>query len=81
MHFPPETASIMILARMIATVQQADDPASALHLFMQVRTEYYFIMIQEDRKDDVAHITEQMIAWEIIALSFSLLPLVRNTIP
>jgi len=37
MHFPPETASVMILARMIATVQQADDPASALDLFMQVR--------------------------------------------
>jgi hypothetical protein len=35
MHFPPETASVMILARMIATVQQADDPARALDLFMQ----------------------------------------------
>jgi hypothetical protein len=36
MHYPPETTSIMLLARMIATVQQADDPTTALHLFMQV---------------------------------------------
>jgi hypothetical protein len=36
MHYPPETASVMILARMIATVQQAEDPASTLHMFMQV---------------------------------------------
>jgi hypothetical protein len=36
MHYPPETTSIMLLARMIATVQQADDPAAALHFFMQV---------------------------------------------
>jgi hypothetical protein len=36
MHYPPETASIMIQARMIATVQQAEDPAGALHMFMQV---------------------------------------------
>ncbi|XP_021926458.1 SET and MYND domain-containing protein 5 isoform X2 [Zootermopsis nevadensis] len=35
MHYPPETASVMILARMIATVQQAEDPASALNMFMQ----------------------------------------------
>jgi hypothetical protein len=26
----------MIQARMIATVQQAEDPAGALHMFMQV---------------------------------------------
>jgi hypothetical protein len=36
MHYPPETTSIMLLARMIATVQQANDPATALHFFMQV---------------------------------------------
>ncbi|XP_023722899.2 SET and MYND domain-containing protein 5 [Cryptotermes secundus] len=35
MHYPPETTSVMLLARMIATVQQAEDPANALHFFMQ----------------------------------------------
>lgn len=49
MHFPPETASIMILARMIATVQQADDPASALQLFMQ------FCHRTVNEEEEIAH--------------------------
>ncbi|XP_068087175.1 histone-lysine N-trimethyltransferase SMYD5 isoform X2 [Anabrus simplex] len=36
MHYPPETASIMLMARMLATVQQADDKEGAFHLFMQL---------------------------------------------
>lgn len=35
MHYPPETASIMLIARMIATVKQAKDKAGAAHLFSQ----------------------------------------------
>jgi len=49
MHFPPETASVMILARMIATVQQADDPASALDLFMQ------FCHRTVNEEEEIAH--------------------------
>ncbi|KAG1651291.1 SET and MYND domain-containing protein 5 [Nymphon striatum] len=32
-HYPPETASIMLIARMIATVKQANDKEGAKHLF------------------------------------------------
>ncbi|KAG8453241.1 hypothetical protein GDO86_000029, partial [Hymenochirus boettgeri] len=35
MHYPPETASIMLLARMVATVKQAKDKDWWLHLFSQ----------------------------------------------
>lgn len=35
MHYPPETASIMLLAQMVATVRQAKDKEGALSLFMQ----------------------------------------------
>ncbi|XP_076367305.1 SET and MYND domain containing, class 5 isoform X2 [Tachypleus tridentatus] len=34
-HYPPETASIMLIARMIATVKQAKDKEGAVHLFSQ----------------------------------------------
>ncbi|GLH16614.1 hypothetical protein R5R35_003652 [Gryllus longicercus] len=36
LHYPPETASIMLLARILATVQQAQDKDGAVHLFMQL---------------------------------------------
>ncbi|KAJ4451389.1 hypothetical protein ANN_02851 [Periplaneta americana] len=49
MHYPPETASIMILARMIATVRQADDPSSALNLFMQ------FCHQTVNEEEEIAH--------------------------
>ncbi|GFQ98691.1 SET and MYND domain-containing protein 5 [Trichonephila clavata] len=35
MHYPPETASIMLIGRMIATVKQAKDKGGAAHLFSQ----------------------------------------------
>lgn len=35
MHYPPETACIMLLARIIATVRQAGDKEGATALFMQ----------------------------------------------
>ncbi|XP_063230286.1 histone-lysine N-trimethyltransferase SMYD5 isoform X2 [Bacillus rossius redtenbacheri] len=35
MHYPPETASVMLIARMIATVRQAGDPEAAIASFMQ----------------------------------------------
>ncbi|XP_015116224.1 SET and MYND domain-containing protein 5 [Diachasma alloeum] len=35
MHYPPETATIMLLARMVAFVNQAEDKASALSIFNQ----------------------------------------------
>ncbi|XP_071448093.1 protein-lysine N-trimethyltransferase SMYD5 [Hetaerina americana] len=35
MHYPPETASIMLLARIIATVRQAEDKNGAMNAFMQ----------------------------------------------
>lgn len=35
MHYPPESASIMLIAKMIATVKQAKDKAGAAHLFSQ----------------------------------------------
>ena len=36
MHYPPETACIMLVARMLATVRQAEDKEGAINLFMQV---------------------------------------------
>nr|CAD7401676.1 unnamed protein product [Timema poppensis] len=35
MHYPPETATIMLVARMIANVRQAEDQEGAFRLFMQ----------------------------------------------
>ncbi|KAM9329055.1 protein-lysine N-trimethyltransferase SMYD5 [Gastrophryne carolinensis] len=35
MHYPPETASIMLMARMVATVKQAKDKDSWLQIFSQ----------------------------------------------
>uniref|UniRef100_V9KWB1 Protein-lysine N-trimethyltransferase SMYD5 n=1 Tax=Callorhinchus milii TaxID=7868 RepID=V9KWB1_CALMI len=35
MHYPPETASIMLMARLVATVKQAKDKARWLKLFSQ----------------------------------------------
>ncbi|KAM4707608.1 protein-lysine N-trimethyltransferase SMYD5 [Discoglossus pictus] len=35
MHYPPETASIMLMARMVATIKQAKDKDWWLHLFSQ----------------------------------------------
>ncbi|KAJ8888010.1 hypothetical protein PR048_007495 [Dryococelus australis] len=32
MHFPPETASVMLIAQMIATVRQAEDPEAAINI-------------------------------------------------
>ncbi|XP_015924538.1 protein-lysine N-trimethyltransferase SMYD5 isoform X2 [Parasteatoda tepidariorum] len=47
MHYPPETASIMLIARMIATVKQAKDKAGAAHLFSQ--------FCHKTRNGDIAH--------------------------
>lgn len=49
MHYPPETASIMLLARIIATVQQAEDPAGAMHMFMQ------FCHQTVNEEEEIAH--------------------------
>lgn len=35
MHYPPETATIMLLARMIALVKQANDKTATLSMFSQ----------------------------------------------
>lgn len=35
MHYPPENASIMLLARMVAVVNQANDKEEALAMFSQ----------------------------------------------
>ncbi|NP_001085635.1 SET and MYND domain-containing protein 5 [Xenopus laevis] len=35
MHYPPETASIMLMARMVGTIKQAQDKDWWLHLFSQ----------------------------------------------
>ena len=84
MHFPPETASVMILARMVATVQQADDPARALDLFMQVScwTILYNGTVKQGRRMWRGTCCHRMVktVWEIIVLAFNLLSLVRNTV-
>ncbi|PSN44796.1 SET and MYND domain-containing protein 5 [Blattella germanica] len=49
MHYPPESASIMLLARMVATVQQAEDPAGAMHLFLQ------FCHRTVNEEEEIAH--------------------------
>lgn len=48
MHYPPETATIMLLARMIATVRQARDKEGALHLFMQVSQKFIDLATRSD---------------------------------
>lgn len=35
MHYPPETACVMLLARIVATVRQASDKEGAVALFLQ----------------------------------------------
>lgn len=83
MHFPPETASVMILARIVATVQQADDPSSALDLFMQVKcwTLFFNGTVRQGRRMwRVTCHRMVKVMWEIIVLTFSLLSLVRNTV-
>lgn len=49
MHYPPETASIMLLARILATVQQAADKEGAVHLFMQ------FCHQTVNEQEEIAH--------------------------
>lgn len=39
MHYPPETTSIMLLARIIAMIHQENDKERIMHTFMQVSTE------------------------------------------
>lgn len=41
MHYPPETMNIMLLARIIATIQMADDKESVFNTFMQVCLSVY----------------------------------------
>ncbi|CAL1291107.1 unnamed protein product [Larinioides sclopetarius] len=49
MHYPPETASIMLIARMIATVKQAKDKGGAAHLFSQ------FCHKTRSKNGDISH--------------------------
>ncbi|CAM9461953.1 unnamed protein product [Lampetra planeri] len=49
MHYPPETCSIMLLARMIATVKQADDKESWVALFSR------FCSRTVNEQEEVAH--------------------------
>ncbi|XP_067124318.1 histone-lysine N-trimethyltransferase SMYD5-like [Centruroides vittatus] len=48
-HYPPETASIMLIANMIATVKQAKDKAGAVHLFSQ------FCHKTVNEEEEIAH--------------------------
>ncbi|KAK2192875.1 hypothetical protein NP493_21g07016 [Ridgeia piscesae] len=48
-HYPPETCSIMLIARMIATVKQAKDPSSALAAFSQ------FCHTTVNEEEEIAH--------------------------
>ncbi|XP_046386684.1 histone-lysine N-trimethyltransferase SMYD5 [Ischnura elegans] len=49
MHYPPETTSIMLLARIIATVRQAEDKSMAMNTFMQ------FCHRTENEEEEIAH--------------------------
>nr|XP_045614816.1 histone-lysine N-trimethyltransferase SMYD5-like isoform X1 [Procambarus clarkii] len=49
MHYPPETACIMLLARIIATVRQAADKEGATALFMQ------FCHRTVNEEEEIAH--------------------------
>ncbi|XP_042207985.1 SET and MYND domain-containing protein 5-like isoform X2 [Homarus americanus] len=49
MHYPPETACIMLLARIIATVRQAADKEGATTLFMQ------FCHRTVNEEEEIAH--------------------------
>ncbi|KAJ9600259.1 hypothetical protein L9F63_009435 [Diploptera punctata] len=49
MHYPPETASIMLLARIFATVEQSEDPAAIIQLFMQ------FCHQTVNEEEEIAH--------------------------
>ncbi|XP_050730955.1 histone-lysine N-trimethyltransferase SMYD5-like isoform X3 [Eriocheir sinensis] len=49
MHYPPETACIMLLARIIATVRQASDKEGATALFMQ------FCHRTVNEEEEIAH--------------------------
>ncbi|XP_045109563.1 SET and MYND domain-containing protein 5-like [Portunus trituberculatus] len=49
MHYPPETACVMLLARIIATVRQATDKEGAMALFMQ------FCHRTVNEEEEIAH--------------------------
>ncbi|XP_037092916.1 SET and MYND domain-containing protein 5-like [Pollicipes pollicipes] len=49
MHYPPETACIMLVARMLATVRQAADTEGAVNLFMQ------FCHRTVNEEEEIAH--------------------------
>ncbi|KAG0713036.1 SET and MYND domain-containing protein 5 [Chionoecetes opilio] len=49
MHYPPETACVMLLARIIATVRQASDKEGATALFMQ------FCHRTMNEEEEIAH--------------------------
>lgn len=49
MHYPPETACILLLARIIATVRQASDKEGATALFMQ------FCHRTVNEEEEIAH--------------------------
>ncbi|GAB6024922.1 SET and MYND domain-containing protein 5 [Chamberlinius hualienensis] len=49
MHYPPETSNIMLLARIIATVIQAEDKEGAMNLFKQ------FCHRTVNEVDEIAH--------------------------
>ncbi|EDV22754.1 uncharacterized protein TRIADDRAFT_28394 [Trichoplax adhaerens] len=48
-HYPPETSSIMLIAKMIAMIEQADDPMDVLKLFSQ------FSRVTANNEAHVAH--------------------------
>lgn len=49
MHYPPETACILLLARILATVRQAEDKEGAIALFMQ------FCHRTVNEEEEIAH--------------------------
>ncbi|XP_069140242.1 histone-lysine N-trimethyltransferase SMYD5-like [Argopecten irradians] len=48
-HYPPETSSIMLLAKMIAMVKQSDDKLSVISMFSQ------FVNLPVNKEEEMAH--------------------------
>ncbi|XP_033756750.1 SET and MYND domain-containing protein 5-like [Pecten maximus] len=48
-HYPPETSSIMLLAKMIAMVKQSDDKSSVISTFSQ------FVNLPVNKEEEIAH--------------------------
>ncbi|KAG8296315.1 SET and MYND domain-containing protein 5 [Homalodisca vitripennis] len=49
MHYPPETATVMLIARIFAVVEQARDKEEAVSTFMQ------FCHRSVNEEDEIAH--------------------------